>query len=178
MAAATTLIAGGLAAGGGLLKTFNGMSRARKYENMINNYDRQDLTNYANNIQVSTYGSDLIRDENARNTATIMDAVRRGGSRAIAGGSGVVANSAVNANRAAMSDIDQQQQRREYAILDENARIRQMQERREEADLMGMGAMYEAGRQDMWSGIGDVAQAGMYGMRQIEANRPTTNNGE
>ncbi|WP_062057377.1 hypothetical protein [Aquimarina longa] len=171
MAAATTIVAGSLMAGGGLAKAFSGGAQARKYKNMIHNYDRQDLTNLAQNIQLSTYGSDLIKNETALNTATIMNGVQQAGSRAIIGATGKIAGMGIEANQKAVLDLDKQQQKRQYAMYEEGARIRNMQEQRENSDLAGMGAMYEAGRQTMWGGIGDVAQAGMYGMRQLDSNK-------
>lgn len=166
MAAATTIIAGGLIAGGGIAKAISGMSRAKKYQKKIENYDRQDLNNLADNIQLSTYKSDLLKEETARNVSTAMDNVTEGGQRAIIGATGKVADALLKANEIAGDDLNNQDIKRQYTKVRDGQRIRAMQERREEADLAGMGAMAEAGRQDTWAGVGDFAQAGMYAMRQ------------
>lgn len=173
MAAATTMIAGGLAIGGGLLKGFSGAAQKSKYNKMIENYERQDLNNLAENIQLSTYGADLIKDETARNSATMMSAVKNAGSRAIIASAGHIVDAGVDANNAAKLDLDKQAQQKQYAILNEGKTIRGMQEQRENADLSGMAAMAQAGNQDMWSGFGDVAQAGMFMARQGAKTKTT-----
>lgn len=160
-------IAGGIAAVGSVAKAVDGYSQKRKYDKLIQNYERQELNNLADNLQLSTYGSDLIREETARSLAGGFDALRQSGSRALIGGAGRAVASSAQANRRAALDLDRQQQQRQYSILRENQAIRGMQERREEDDLAGMGAMREAGVQNMWNGIGDLAQVGMYAARNM-----------
>lgn len=168
MAAATTIIAAGLAVGGGALKAYQGGKQKRDFNNKIGGYERQELNDLADNLTLSTYGSDLIRDESARNTATMMGAVQQGGSRTIAGSVGRISAMGAKANEAGARDLDEQDRYRKYAHLREGQTIRGMQEGRENQDLAGMGSMALAGQQTEHGGYGDMMQGALYGMRQDE----------
>lgn len=168
MGAITSAIASGIGLLGGAAKAIGGGRQRRKYRKMIENYQRQDLRNLAQDIQLNTMASDLAREDVAGQQAGMVDALSQGGSRNLIGGIGKVSQAGVQANREALSDLNQQDMRRQYAILNDAQRVRQMQEQREMQDLAGMGAMYNAGNQDMWGGIGDVAQSAMYYGRQVD----------
>ena len=81
-------------------------------------------------------------------------------------------------NREAAADLDRQRQTIDMARAGDEARIRQMQEKREELDLQGLGQQLNVGRQDAYSGFGDIASSiGSIGaMGQMGAfNNPTPN---
>lgn len=160
MAAATTIIAA-TAAAGGLAKSVSGAAQTRKAQNAIDSYERQELDNAFEDMQISTLGSDLIKEEGQRTTATLVDAARSGGVRSIMSAIPKIVSLNNDTNAEAMKVLDDQVIRRNYAIAQDDARIREMQERREEGDLAGLGMELNAGRQNMWSGISDVANAGM-----------------
>lgn len=147
----------------GAATTVKGIADTAKTNRQINNYDRQDLKNYSEDIQISTAGSDLIREEGARSTNKLVDTVSKGGARAITGNVGRIAEANNKYNRRAAIDLDRQITRRNTMIARENARIQSMYERREEQDLAGLGAKLEASKQTTWNGLSTIHSGLMYG---------------
>jgi len=161
---ALSIASGGLGVIGGLAQTLGGARQERDASRALANYERQQLKNVADNLEVSTLGSDIQREEQARLASTQIDALRGGGSRALIGGLGRIeaGNQAVNHKIAA--DIDMQQKVIQQQQAEDEARIRAMQENRENADIAALSSQVQAGRQDMWGGIGNVVRGvGMTG---------------
>jgi hypothetical protein len=152
MAAATTII-GGVALAAATAQTAKGIVDTSKANKALNNYERQDLRNTMEDMQISTAGSDLIREETARTTNTLISTVARGGSRAITSNVGRIAATNVEGSRQAAYELDNQILNRNHAIARENARIQDMYENREIMDLQGIGAQLEAGKQTTWNGL-------------------------
>lgn len=148
--AATSLI-------GGIGKLIGGAKRANDARKAIDSYQRQQLNNAYGDLQVSTLGADLQREEMARSTASMTDAARQGGVRGLAQLGRIQAQNNIQSQQIA-AGLDQQQRQIDMMKAQDDARIRQMQETREQQDLAGLGQAMEVGRQDMYSGIGDVAQ--------------------
>ena len=162
---------------GGVGKLISGSKRARRAQKAIDSYQRQTLTNAYDGVGVSRLGADLQREENARVSATTIDALRSFGTRGLAGLGGTVRSNNLM-NREAAADLDRQRQTIDMARAGDEARIRQMQEKREELDLQGLGQQLNVGRQDAYSGFGDIASSiGSIGaMGQLGAfNNPTPN---
>jgi hypothetical protein len=159
MAAITTVAIGAAAAG---YQSYQGKENKRKAQNALQDYNRQDLdkSNAYENIPISTVGSDLMREESQRNSANIVDAMRNGGSRGIAMLPAVVANTN-RQNQESRAYLDDQVNKRNYAISGDQTAIRGMKEDRENADLAGLGQQMQVGRQDMWSGIRGLGSAAM-----------------
>ncbi len=171
----TTAILGGLSAGTGLFKTIQGAKEKSSARNALENYNRQELTNPAENLTISTLGADIQREELARNMAKVTDIIAQGGARSIIGAMGRVQMQNNQVAQDIAMNMDDQMLNREYAILDGAYNKMQMQERREEADLAGLGNQYAVGNQNMWSGINDVAQAGMFLANNLESNKGVGN---
>lgn len=172
----TTAILGGITAAGGMAKAISGARMARKSRESLEKYNRQDSVNKFEDLEVSTLGADLRREEMSRNNATMVDALKSGGARTLVGGLGRVQaqNNLVSSEIA--SDLDLQQKEIDRLKAQDDVRIRQMIERREESDLAGLGQQMNVGRQDMWSGIGDISSAGMFVANNFQGNntsRPT-----
>lgn len=72
-AAIATIAGSAVTAGTGIAQAIGAGKRKREALEAIQNYDRQDLTNPYNNLQVSTAGSDLQREDLARSIATFAD---------------------------------------------------------------------------------------------------------
>ena len=130
----------------------------------LENFDRQALTNAYNNIGISTYGSDLIREENARNSATVVDSASGGGIRGIMGILGRVQANNNLSNARAVADLDGQDIRRKYASAGDNVRIQNMQEQRDNLDLEGIGQMINNGKQKEAEGQRGMMNAMSMGM--------------
>ncbi|MGL4582977.1 MAG: hypothetical protein ACRCVU_08350, partial [Flavobacterium sp.] len=61
-------------------------------------------------------------------------------------------------------DLDDQVMRREYAIADENARLRGIREERDMQNINALSSQYMAGEQNTWNGInGAIAATGSLG---------------
>lgn len=162
MAAATTIIAGSALAIGAATAVKGGID-AGKTKKELNNYKRQDLKNYSEDMQISTVGSDLMREESARTTNSLINTVSRGGSRAINENLGKIVSYNNKASQQAAMDIDRQYQDRNRMVAMENSRIQDMYERREEGDLAGLGQKLQADRQTMWNGVSAMQSAASFG---------------
>lgn len=168
MAAATAIGLGGLALSG--VQAIDGMNRSKKAQRELNNYERQELNNAFEDVQISTMGSDLLREENARTTANLVDATQMGGARTIIGGIPRVVGASNEINREAAKMLDDQVQRREYAIAQDNSRIEGITENRDIANINALSSQVDAGRQDMWAGFGSALSSAAYMGRGMKAN--------
>lgn len=169
MAAATVTALAGLGMSG--YQAYQGHQNAKKANQAINNYDRQDLdqSNPYENMPISTVGSDIMREESQRNNANAVEALRNGGTRGIAMIPQVVAANN-RQNQETRAYLDDQVTKRNYAIAGDKTAIRGMKEDRENADLAGLGQQLQVGRQDMWSGIRGAASSAMYAANNIDWN--------
>lgn len=161
---AVSIASGALGAIGGLAQTLQAAKQEKEASRALENYERQQLTNVANNLEVSTLGADIQRQEQSRLASTQIDALRGGGTRALLGGLGRVEAGNQNVNRQIAADIDMQQKQIQQQQAEDEARIRAMQENRENADVAALSSQVQAGRQDMWGGIGNMVRGvGMAG---------------
>jgi len=162
MAAATTIIAGASLALSAAA-TAKGVVDAKKAKDDAGNYKRQKLKNSAEDIQISTKGADIIREEGSRATASMIGAVKRGGARAIGANVGKITSQNLKYQNEAALNIDRQEQYRNKMIADQNFEVQSMYERREEADLRGLGAQMEAAKQTTWNGLSAMQNSVAYG---------------
>jgi hypothetical protein len=119
----------------------------------LNEFERQDLDNAFDDLQISTLGSDYLSEQNQIATAGAVDAAQTGGTRAIVGALPGIVAANNNANREGQIYLDDQAQRRDYATAGDEIRIQGMQEQRDNADLSGLGTAIQTARQDEWSGM-------------------------
>lgn len=168
-AAATATALVGLGMSG--YQAWQGNKQQQQAKRDIANYQRQDLdaSNPYKNLQISTIGSDVMNEQNQINSANSIDAMRNAGSRGIAMLPSVTAqNNAANQNTRAY--LDDQFNKRAYAIAGDQTEIRGMKENRENADLAGLGQQLQTGQQNMWSGIRGVGSSMMYAANNIDWN--------
>jgi hypothetical protein len=151
-------ITGGLSAGVGLFNTISGAKEKRNAQKALEAYQRQQLQNEAENLRVSTLGADLQREEQAKLAATQVDALQGGGSRALIGGLGRIEAGNQNLNQQIAAGLDEQQVAIDREKMNEEIRLRGMQENRENADIEALSSQYQAGKQDMNMGIGNMIQ--------------------
>ena len=149
-------IAGGMSIVGGAYNMIQGSKQRKDAKNALNNYKRQELKNVAEDLQVSTLGADRQREEQARLSATQIDALQGAGTRGIIGGLGRVeaGNQAVNADIAA--NLDEQQKQIDAMKAEDDARIRGIQENREISDVNALSSQYNAGNESFQQGIGQA----------------------
>lgn len=141
-----TAAQGAIGLAGGAAKFFEGRKMQRQAQQLIDNFEWQDLENAYTNKQVSTLGSDLMREENARAMSTATGALREGGSRALIGGLGKVVSQSNTMNREIAANLDEQQKALDLAAAEDDVRIRSMVEERQANELAGYGEMLQQGR--------------------------------
>lgn len=165
MAVATSMaVMGGLGLAKGLYDTVSGSQKEKARQAELDAYQRKELTNAYKDMQISTIGSDAMREESSRNIATAMNTIGNSGTRSIIGATPKLVAEQNNVNKNIQKELDDQVQKRNYAIAGDDAQIRSMQEQRENADLAGLGNAIDAARQDknmgmntMLNSIGAVA---------------------
>lgn len=154
----------GLGVVGGLSQMISGSKEKRDAQRALESYQRQQLENVQKNRTVSTLGSDLQREEQARLASGQVDALRSGGTRALVGGLGRVESGNQRVNQQIGADLDMQQKEIDVAIAQDDANIRAMQENRENADIAALSSQYQAGKQDYNTGFGNtIMGVGMLG---------------
>ena len=161
---AASILSSGLGVAGGIYSMIQGSKEKRDAQNALENYDRQQLNNAYEGVQVSILGSDLQRQEQSRLASGQVAALQDSGTRGLIGGLGRVerGNQIVNSQIAA--DLDQQQKQIDFAKAQDRANIRSMQENRENADVAALSSQYQSGKQDMNTGMGNIVMgAGMLG---------------
>lgn len=151
-------ITGGLSAGLGIYQTIQGSKEKRDAQKALENYERQKLENVAQDLQVSTLGADRQLAEQSRLASTQIGALQGGGTRALIGGLGKVEAGNQAVNDQVVAQLDQDQERINQMIASDNANIRGMQENRENADISALSSQYQAGKQDMNMGLGNIVQ--------------------
>ena len=155
----TAIAATGALASG--IQAISGAKQRRDAKNALENYQRQELENVAEGLQVSTLGSDLQREEQARLAASQVGALQGAGARGLLGGLGRVEAGNQMMNREIAANLDAQQKQIDQMYAQDQANIRGMQEQREVGDIAGLSSQYNAGNAMMWQGIGGIAQSGM-----------------
>ena len=170
------LATAGIGAVTGAMKFFEGRKQQRQAQEAINNFQWQELTNPYENLQVSTLGADLQREEASRMTATNVAALQNAGSRSLIGGLGRVQAQNNLMNRQIAVDLDQQQKQIDYAKAGQDVKNQSIIENRQANELAGYGQALYAGQQTKYTGLSDVANAaGMFG--QMQQNKQATGGG-
>lgn len=168
-------ITGGLSAEAGLFQTLTGAKEKKNAQKALEAYQRQQLQNEAENLRVSTLGSDLQREEQAKLAATQVSALQGGGSRTLVGGLGRVESGNQAVNQQIAAGLDEQQVAIDREKMNEEIRLRSMQENRENADINALSSQYQSGKQDMNMGIGNIIQGlGTIGNQKKEKDKVTT----
>ena len=168
----------GISAGLGVYNIIKGSKEQRDAQKALENYQRQELNNAYDNVQVSTRGADLQREEQARLASSQVDALQGAGTRGLVAGLGRVETGNQRVNLGIGANLDEQQKAIDQMVAEDDARLRMMQENREQNDINALSSQYQAGKQDANMGMGNVVQGfGSLG-NQIGFNRmnPTMQN--
>ena len=147
-------------AGFGLYNAIKSGQEKKQAREALDNYKRQNLadSNIAKDLQVSTLGADRQLAERSRLASTEIDALRGGGTRSLVGGLSRVEDTSNDVNNRIVANLDQEQERINQMEAEDNARIRSMQEARENADIDALSSQYQAGKQDQNMAIGNIIQ--------------------
>lgn len=158
----------GIGAGLGIYNIIKGSKEKRDAQKALENYQRQPLNNAYDNIQVSTRGADLQREEQARLASEQVGALQGAGTRALVGGLGRVETGNQRVNLGIGANLDEQQKAIDQMKAEDQARIRMMQENREQNDINALSSQYQAGKQDVNMGFGNVIKG--FGSLQNQMN--------
>lgn len=162
MAVATSAaIIGGLGLAKGAFDTISANKRQKQHQAELDAYQKQELTNKYKDMQISTIGSDMMREESSRNIATAMNSIGNAGTRAIIGATPKLVAEQNNIDRNIQKELDDQVQKRNYAIAQDDAQIRGMQEQREYNDLAGIGNAIDTASQDKNMGFNTMLNGAM-----------------
>nr|DAT07613.1 MAG TPA: hypothetical protein [Crassvirales sp.] len=139
MPAAVAIGAGVVSAGTSAIQAIGAGKRARQMQEQIDNYKRQELKNAFEGLQVSTLGADRQREDLARTMATYGNLAAMGGSRAIVGLAPNLIAQQNSQEAQIMANLDEQEKQRQQLIANGAMQVQNMQEQRENNDLLGMG---------------------------------------
>jgi len=160
MAAATAITAGvGLATSG--VQLFQGAKQKREAEQALENYQRQEFSNVADNLSVYTRGTEMQLQESARLGSSGVDALSRSGARGVIGGMGRLRQAQQQQNIGITQNLEQQQQRIDQIRAQDEQRIRAMQEQREMQDISALSSQYQQGSNLISSGVAGLGQTGI-----------------
>lgn len=155
MAAATTIISGALIAGGAAMSVSAAEKKRKEAKRMreegqkgIDNFEWQDIENA---IPIRTEGIQMLREENARMSATAMDALRSGGTRGLGAVADLVGYGN-QMNQQARVALENQYIRRDYTRLG-------MMEKRQADELAGYGQLMNVGMQMEHQARADLANS-------------------
>lgn len=171
-------------AGAGLLMSgyqmIEASNRRKNAENAINAYQRQELTNPYEGLQVSTMGADVQREELQRSNTEFINQLARGGVRGLIGGLPNLQLGVIQQSRQIGADLDAQFQQNQQLVAGGNLTRMQMQEQREFSDLAALGSERSAAMQDFGQGMNNAfgslsAGISAYGtLSKATAGLPTT----
>lgn len=139
----------------------------------LNKYERQDLKNAFEDVQLSTLGSDLLREQTGAQAAQLVDAAQAAGSRGVASSVPKIQTGLNQANQIAAQNLDQQNQRREYAIAGDETRIQGIKENRDVQNINALSSQIQAADQNIQNGILGGMSALMYGARAMDGYKRT-----
>ena len=147
--------------GASALQVGQGISDANKAQKAIDNFEKQDLTNPFENIQVNTQKADQQTRAANANFATSIDALQRAGSRTIIGGIPRITESNILLQNIISQDLANQERENDLLIARGEERIQNIQENRENQALQGFGNQLNVAKQNISTGITDFVSSGL-----------------
>lgn len=132
---------------------YNAEEQKADAKKAMENLEVPELENPYENMRVSTMGSDLLREEGQRRTASVIDGLRGGGARNMMSAIPKIVAMNNDINQQARKEIDDQMLDRERLIAGYGDKQNDYEERRYQGELQGYGQMYYQGQQQMWNGV-------------------------
>ncbi len=162
MGVATSMaIIGGVASAAQAIK---GAQQAKEAEEALNNLPVPQLVNPYENLSVSRLGADLQTQEAQRTAASNIEALQGAGVRGLVGGVGRVQSLEQQQMQQVAADLDAQQKQIDMARAQGASQIQGMEEQRFKENRAALSSQYSQGNQQMWTGIGGIAQSAMAGL--------------
>lgn len=145
----------------GVYQVINKSIKEKKDKEAIENFQRQDLVNPYSQMQLSTVKADNQTDANLSANATNVDALQRGGTRAVIGAMPKISESNILLQGLIAEDFAKQDLTRQYSIAKGEELITQIRENREIGALDGLGQQLQTARQDAMSGFSNIVSSGL-----------------
>ena len=155
---AVTLGSAALSAGTGLAGYISQGKQARKYQEQIQNYERQKLVNPFAGLQVSTLGADRQREDLNRTMTTYGNLASLSGTRGIASLLPNLTQTQNDQTAKIAANLDEQEKQRQQLIAQGDAQVQSMQENREQNDLLGLGNALQTAKANQAQSMGMIAQ--------------------
>ena len=143
----------------GIGTTVKGAVDAEKAKDELQQFNRQELENSAENIKISTIGAEQETEAQGSRFATSVESLQRGGARAQIGALPQLSDSNVLLQNIISKGIEEQDVNRSVRIAQGEDNIRAIRERREIDALLGLGQQLQTGRQDAMSGLENVVSS-------------------
>ena len=137
---------------------------AEKRARELENYDRQELTNPYEDMQVSTLGADRQREELARSMSGVANQAAQGGSRAILGVTPALMQQQITQNAQIAAGLDQQEAQRQQAIAQGNMAVQGAYEQREQEDIAGLGNAINVANFQAQNNMDNAIKTGLSGL--------------
>lgn len=142
-------------------QTVDAKKKQKEAEQAAAEYDRQNLSNPYENLQVSTLGADLQQQNLNNQVSTATDVLRSGGARAVIGGLPSIYDNVIQANQQIAAGLDQQYNQNQQLSAQGNAMVQNMNEQRENNDLLGIGNAINTARQEYNQGLSNTIKSGV-----------------
>lgn len=161
-------------------QTVDAKKKEKEAKKAAEEYDRQQLKNPYENLQVSTLGAELQQQNLNNQVGTAVDTLRAGGTRAILGGLPTIYDSVIQSNNQIAAGLDQQYNQNQQLAAQGSAMVQNMNEQRENNDLLGIGNAMNTYRQEYNQGLSNTIKSGVNVISAASTlpsstNTPTTN---
>lgn len=142
-------------------QTVDAKKKEKEAKKAADEYERQQLKNPYENLQVSTLGADLQQQNLNNQVGTAVDTLRAGGTRAILGGLPTIYDSVIQSNNQIAAGLDQQYNQNQQLAAQGSAMVQNMNEQRENNDLLGTGNAINTYRQEYNQGLSNTIKSGV-----------------
>jgi len=169
MCAAITSAA--LAVGMAGYQVYNAEQQKSEAKKAIESFESQDTPNPFENVGISTRGAEMQTEAAQSGFATSVDALQRGGTRAVASVLPRLSENNILLQGQIAADIDRQAKERDMMIARGDENIRQIRENREQLALQGLGQQLQVGRQDSAGGMMNLVSGMLAGSTALNQNQ-------
>ena len=173
-AAITSAVIGVAGLGYSAYSAIDENKKAKDAQKALEGLPTPELTNVAKDLQVSTLGADLRKEESARTTASAIDALRSGGQRTIIGGAGQIQANNDLVNQSISANLDEQQKAIDVMVAQDEQRIQGIKEQRYNNDVEALSSQINSANDAKAQAIGNAfTSASMIASSGVEkASKP------
>lgn len=141
-------------------QTVDAKKKQKEAEKAAKEYERQQLKNPYEDLQVSTMGAELQQQNLNTQVSSAVDALRGGGSRSVLGGMPTIYDNVVKSNQQIAAGLDQQYNQNQQLEAQGNGMVQNMTEQREKDDLLGIGNAINTYRNEYNQGLTNIVKSG------------------